>query len=79
MSKITDIEAKVDELQTTLDNEQTQIQNAINGLTTTVQELRDQIAAGAADTEALDRIATKIDSIKTDLQGTIADEQAPES
>jgi len=73
MSKVTDIEAKVDALQTALDNEQAQIQTAIDGLNTTVQELRDQIAAGAADTESLDRIATKLDTIKTDLEGTIAD------
>lgn len=77
MSKATDIEAKVDALQATLDAEQAQIQAAIDGLTTTVQELRDQIAAGQADNEALDRIATKIDAIKSDLEGTIADEPAP--
>lgn len=73
MAKVSDIEAKVDALQTALDNEQTQIQAAIDGLNTTIQELRDQIAGGAADAEALERIATKLDAIQTDLEGTIAD------
>lgn len=70
---VADIEAKVDTLQTALDNEQAQIQAAIDGLNTTVQELRDQIAAGANDQEALERIATKLDGIQSDLEGTIAD------
>lgn len=73
MSKITDIEAQVDALQTALDNEQAQIQTAIDGLNVTIQELRDQIAGGATDTEALDRIVTKLDGLKSDLEGTIAD------
>lgn len=82
MSKTTDIEAKVDALQTALDNEQAQIQTAIDALNTTVQELRDQIAAGQTDNDALDRIATKLDGIKSDLEGTIADapvEPTPEA
>ena len=74
MSKITDIEAKVDELQTKLDTEQEQIKSAIDALNTTIQELRDQIAGGGADEEALDRILVKLDGIKTDLEGTIPDE-----
>lgn len=73
MSKATDIEAKVDALQSALDNEQAQIQAAIDALNVTIQELRDQIAGGAADSEALDRVAAKLDAIKTDLEGTIAD------
>ena len=71
VAKVSDIEAKVDALQTALDNEQTQIQAAIDALNTTVQELRDQIAAG--DAEALERIATKLDTITSDLSSTIAD------
>lgn len=73
MSKVTDIEAKVDALQASLDAEQAQIQTAIDGLNTTIQELRDQISGGTVDNESLDRIATKLDAIKTDLEGTIAD------
>ena len=72
---VADIEAKVDALQTALDTEQAQIQAAIDSLNTTVQELRDQIAAGANDQEALERIATKLDSIQSDLEGTITDPQ----
>jgi len=74
---ISDIEAKVDALQTALDNEQAQIQASIDGLNTTIQDLRDQIAAGANDQEALERIATKLDSIQSDLEGTIADGPTP--
>lgn len=70
---VADIEAKVDALQTALDNEQAQIQASIDGLNTTIQELRDQIANGANDQEALERIATKLDGIQSDLEGTIAD------
>lgn len=75
---VADIEAKVDALQTALDNEQAQIQASIDGLNTTIQELRDQIANGANDQEALERIATKLDAIQTDLEGTIADNPSPE-
>ena len=71
MSKITDIEAQVDALQTKLDAEQQEIQDAINALNATVQELRDQIAGGATDTEALDRIATKLTDITADLEATV--------
>ena len=74
MAKVSDIEAKVDALQSALDVEQAQIQAAIDKLNTTIQELRDQIAGGQTDAEALERIATKLDAIQTDLQGTIADE-----
>lgn len=70
---VAEIEAKVDALQDALDNEQAQIQAAIDGLNITIQELRDQIAGGANDQEALERIATKLDSIQADLAGTITD------
>lgn len=70
---IADIEAKVDALQTALDNEQAQIQASIDALNVTIQELRDQIAGGANDQEALERIATKLDSIQSDLESTVAD------
>lgn len=75
MSKVTDIEAKVDALQATLDAEQEQIQTAIDSLNDTVNELREQIAGGGADNEALDRIATKLDSIKADLEESITPEE----
>ena len=78
MSKITDIEAQVDALQTKLDAEQQEIQDAIGALNTTIQELRDQIAGGATDTEALDRIATKLTDITADLEATVTPPPTPE-
>jgi regulator of replication initiation timing len=85
MSKTENIEAKVDALQTALDAEQAQIQTAIDelgALRTEVQTLREQLAQQGVDNAALDRIDAKIDSIKTDLEGTIADaptEPTPEA
>jgi len=78
MSKITDIEQQVDALQASLDAEQAQIQTAIDALNATVQELRDQIAGGATDTEALDRIATKLTDITADLEATVTPPPTPE-
>ena len=95
MSKVTDLELKVDEqttkiegLQSSLDAEQEQIKGAIESLTnlnneqtTLIQQLRDELAELGADTETIDRIAgkltasnEKLDAIKSDLEGTIADQ-----
>lgn len=76
MSKTQAIEAKVDALQTALDAEQEQIRTAVEelgSLRTEVQVLREQLAQQGVDNEALDRIDAKIDTIRTDLEGTIAD------
>lgn len=71
---VAEIEAKVDALQTALDNEQAQIQASIETLKSTIQELRDQIANGGADQEGLERIATKLDALQADLEATVSDE-----
>lgn len=77
MSKTSAIEAKVDALQTALDEEQEQIRTAVGeleSLRTEVQSLRDQLAQQGADNEALDRIDVKLGSITEDLKSTIPDE-----
>ena len=60
----------VDSLQVSLDAEQEQIIIAIQGLTQQVQNLTDIIATGGTP-EQLQMIADKINTIKTDLEGTI--------
>lgn len=88
-SQLTDLSAKADALQASLDAEQAQILAAVEGLNTTItennaliQQLRDELAAAGADQETIDRIATlaegvstKMETIKSDLEGTIADQQ----
>jgi ABC-type transporter Mla subunit MlaD len=72
MATIAQLTEKVDALQASLDAEQQEIQDAINALNTTVQELRDQIANNEGGTvEERQALADKLDSIKSDLEGTI--------
>lgn len=72
MATITQLTEKVDALQASLDAEQQEIQDAINALNTTVQELRDQIANNEGGTvEERQALADKLDGIKSDLEGTI--------
>ena len=72
MATFEEISAKVDALQASLDNEQAQIAAAIEGLNQSIVELQNQIANGATP-EQLQVLANKLDDIKTDLEGTIAD------
>lgn len=90
--QINDLSAKADGLQTTLDAEQQQIQDAIGALGTTItennaliQQLRDELAQAGVDADTVDRLTTtakginsKLDAIKTDLEGTIADQPTPQ-
>ena len=69
---IQELDAKVDQLQTALDSEQEQIKTAIDGLTAEVANLNAIIADGGTP-EQRQAIADKIDSIVTDLKGTIPD------
>lgn len=79
MASIAQLTEKVDALQTALDAEQQEIQEAIAALNTTVQELRDQIANNEGGTvEERQALADKLDAIKTDLEGTITS-QTPET
>lgn len=72
MATLTQLTEKVEALQTALDTEQQEIQDAIAALNTTIQELRDQIANNDGGTvEQRQALADKLDSIKTDLEGTV--------
>jgi len=59
-----------------LDAEQAQIAAAIDGLSATIVDLQAQLADGATP-EAVQAIIDKVDGIKADLEGTVADEVAP--
>ncbi len=72
MALIDDLNAKVDALQASLDNEQAQVANAINALNETVAGLQAQLADGATP-EQVQALIDKIGAITTDLEGTIAD------
>lgn len=75
MPTIQELSAKVDELQTALDDEQVQIQAAIDALKTAAADLQTQldaaIAAGGTDAER-QAVIDKINGVITDLQATIA-------
>lgn len=78
MASIAQLTEKVDALQTALDAEQQEIQDAIAALNTTVQELRDQIANNEGGTvEERQALADKLDAIKSDLEGTINKPEEP--
>lgn len=74
MATIQELEAKVDEVQTALDEEQQQIANAVAAFEATIAELR---ASGgtAADRQ---RIADKLAATTADLKATIPDDVVPE-
>jgi len=75
MPTLQELSAKVDELQTALDDEQTAIQAAIDALAAVAADLQTQldaaIAAGGTDAER-QAVVDKINSVITDLQATIA-------
>lgn len=75
MASVQDLNAKVDALQVALDDEQAVITTAVTGLETTIQQLKDQIAANGTP-EELDAIATKLDAITADLKTTLPEAPA---
>jgi ABC-type transporter Mla subunit MlaD len=72
MAKLSDIEQKVDELQTTLDAEQLQIKATIDDLNRIVEDLRTQQADGGTP-EDRQRVLDKLSASITDLASTIPD------
>lgn len=75
MATIQELNAKVDTLQTTIDETQAAALDKITTLETTVQELRDQIANGGDATE-LQAIADKLDAATADLKATFPSPEA---
>lgn len=70
MPTLEEISQKCDELQASLDAEQEQIQNAINGLNATIADLQQQVADGGTP-EQRQAVLDKLNAIKTDLESTI--------
>lgn len=68
-NSIADLTKKVDALQQALDTEQEQIAAALARLQTTIDELR----ASNGTEEERQALADKLDAIKADIEGTIAD------
>lgn len=71
MPTLQELSAKVDELQVSLDAEQVAIQAAIDGLNETITTLQGQVAEGGTSEER-QAVLDKLESIKTDLEATIA-------
>lgn len=76
MASIQELTAKVDALQTALDEEQAVIKAAIDALNQTVTDLQAIVSEGGT-TEERQALADKLDAITEDLKGTIPD--APEA
>lgn len=74
---VADLTAKLDALQTVVDEEQQEISNALGALTTEVAALKEIIAAGS-DQAALQAGIDKIDAIIADVKATIPNLPEPE-
>jgi ABC-type transporter Mla subunit MlaD len=72
MATVSQLGAKVDELQSAIDSEQEQIAGALSSLQSTVDELKAQIVAGGTEEER-QAIADKLDAAVADVKSTIAD------
>jgi hypothetical protein len=75
MASIQELSEKVDALQVSLDLEQEAVNNAIAGLSQTIADLQALIVDGGT-AEQRQELADKLDAIKADLEGTVADEPA---
>lgn len=76
MATLAELNAKIDELEATVNAEQEQITAAISGLQATIDELRAQLED--QDPAAIQAAIDRLDAIKADLESTVADEEEPE-
>lgn len=70
MPSLPELSAKVDELQTALDDEQVAIAAAIASLQAIITDLEGQVAAGGTEAER-QAILDKLNAVVADLQATI--------
>lgn len=70
MANITELQTLVEELQASLDAEQTQVVEAITALETTIANLQALVAEGGTQ-EQRQAIFDALTAIKTDLESTI--------
>lgn len=76
MAKISDIQAKADELQATLDAEQDQIATAMGRLNDAIFALQQQVTDGGTEAER-QKVLDTLEAARADLASTVPDETAP--
>ncbi len=74
MATIAQLTEKVDNLQVALDAEQEQIREAIENLNAAIASLEAMLADGGTP-EQRQELADKLDTIKSDLESTVSDEE----
>lgn len=77
MANIQQLNAKVDELQTALDAEQEEVRLAIEALNQSIADLQAMVTEGGT-AEERQALADKLESIKSDLEGTISSKEPEE-
>lgn len=71
MADLQAVQQKIQDLHDAITAEKQEVGAKLDELGTTIQQLRDQIAAGNTEPADLDQIASALDSVKADIQGII--------